>query len=249
MGNLLSNSFNFHGDKVKLSFLEILLYGLIPNGPLAMRVLKLNGSLDKWYLLPLDVPPFSFIQIYMAKWGFIKGINNVTAPPIDFFVLIPIIIRFILILLLDLFSLGGILANIGIIYLAIFFANLLHTAHAYSCSNSNTNIFHLIKKNMGDSAIQLSGGVLATFLIQFIPGVDEAYDFIQMIPFIGPVCETLLWSCGYIFFYLLGNMYDINFEPNSLCNPKSSTLRFIIGFFALCVSILYQGIHLLPFPI
>ena len=75
MGNFISSVSdtatdisNLH-DTEKFSWLEGFIYIIIPFGQLAARVIRLNGSLDReWLMFPLFyIPPFSFLPIFLMK--------------------------------------------------------------------------------------------------------------------------------------------------------------------------------------
>jgi hypothetical protein len=96
MGNFFSSIKNKWKDSGKLSWKQVLIMGLIPLGQLYARVKIFNGSLDKWWLMfPLLLfPPFSFIPMIMMKYGAVA--NGTGSNPLDNFMLIPIIAKFII---------------------------------------------------------------------------------------------------------------------------------------------------------
>ena len=67
MGNF--NIGNFFSGPSKLSWLQVLILGIVPLGQLWARIFYFNGSLDKWWLMfPIFLlPPFSFLPLIMMK--------------------------------------------------------------------------------------------------------------------------------------------------------------------------------------
>ena len=70
--------------------------------------------------------------------------------------------------------------------------------------------------------LQYAVGNLGTFvvplLLALIPGLEEI-DLLFQVPFIGPILNSIIWIFGASGMYLIGNMFDINYENKQLCNP------------------------------
>ena len=81
---------------MSLSWVQIFILTIIPLGQLYARIFYLKGSLDsKWALFPLFmIPPLQFIPIMMMKLKLIK--KGKGGQPYDYFMLIPIILKFVL---------------------------------------------------------------------------------------------------------------------------------------------------------
>ena len=249
MGNLFSGIFNLQGDKVDMGILEMLFYGLVPMmGQIFMRIFKYGGSLDKPYLFfPLFfIPPFSFIPVIFAKLGWIKKTNAGT--PLDIYLLIPIIFRFILIILLtNIPSIRGInrfILQTVLLLGALLLANILHVASEKRCKDKHKfNLFGSLLKESSDSMLQYAAGVLGTFLVLFIPYIGTIIKTINSlpIPYISQIIESVIWGLGIATGYLLINMYDGNFlSAEEACTGKIGHVRILISIVAFAASIVYQ---------
>jgi hypothetical protein len=241
MGNLMS------GDKIDMNLLEMAFYGLVPMfGQLCMRIFKLNGSLDKPYLLfPLFfIPPFSFIPVIMAKLGMIKKLKD-AGSPIDIYILIPIIFRFILILFMAQITNGmELFKQVGLIMIALFATNMIRSYTTRNCDKvGGHNIFGNIMKSSIDSMAEYSIGVLSTFLILFVPFIKPIFETINLlkIPYMHQIIDSTIWGLGVGSGYLLVNMFDSNYDSAvDYCQGKTGTIRTIISVVAFAFSLFYQ---------
>lgn len=245
MGNVLKSMFGSKGTHVDMNIFEMLFYGLIPMiGQLFMRINKLGGSLDQLYLLfPLFfIPPFSFIPVIVAKMGFIKKIEGET--PIDIYIVIPIIFRFILTLMVAHASdIGGILTQSMLVLGALFVANYIHVAGSKECENIPVELGTKVVKAGADSLLQYAGGVLSSGLVLLLPFIGEMLESAKLfqIPYIAQIIDALVWGFGLMTGYLLVNMYDANYKTSTeTCEGKTSMLRMIVSVIAFVVALLYQ---------
>jgi hypothetical protein len=248
MNKFFKSFLTFKGDKVDMNFLEMLMYGIIPGfGQLLMRVDKFGGSLDKPYLLfPLLLfPPFSFIPVLIAKFGFLKKTEGENI--LDIYVLIPIIFRFILIFVMaQIGSPGGLLLQAGLIFGAIFITNLIHVLTEERCKNVKGGFGGKLVKEMADSMIEYAIGVLLLFSTEFIPVVGEILEGMRDIPFpvvgkISQVIDTTIWSIGLVCGYMIMNMIDVNYySADEACTGKIGAVRIIISIIAFAVAFVYQ---------
>jgi hypothetical protein len=248
MGKFLDSIFNFKGDKVEMSFLEMLMYGLIPGfGQLLMRVDKFGGSLDKPYLLfPLLLfPPFSFIPVLFARFGFLQKREGQHI--IDVWILIPIIFRFILIFVMaQIGSVGGLALQVALVLGSIFVTNMIHVLTEERCKKVEGGFGGKIVKEMADSMIEYAIGVLVLFSTEFIPIIGELLEGLRDIPFpgigkISSVIDTTIWSIGLVTGYMIMNMYDTNYStPDESCKGKIGAIRIIVSIIAFAASIVYQ---------
>jgi hypothetical protein len=248
MNSFLKSFVTFKGDKVDMNFLEMLMYGLIPGfGQLLMRVDKFGGSLDKPYLLfPLLLfPPFSFIPVLVAKFGFLKKEKGENI--LDIYVLIPIIFRFILIFVMaQIGSPGGVLLQAALIFGAIFITNMIHVLTEERCKSVKGGFGGKLVKEMSDSMVEYAAGVLLLFSTEFIPVVGEILEGLRDIPFpgigkISSVIDTTIWSIGLVCGYMVMNMIDVNYySANEACTGKIGAVRIIISILAFAVAFFYQ---------
>jgi len=238
--NKIKQFLHLDGDKVEMNLLEMGFYGIMPMGQLLMRVTKFNGSLDKWYLLfpLLLIPPFSFIPVIFAKLGFIKKIPG--GSPLDIYVLIPIIFRFILILFIkQVAEIGSFMLQVGLVFGALLATNILRHYKSRNCNNLITGI----KKGAFDSMFEYAFGVMTTFLVMFIPFIGEILEFVLTIPipYITQIVESMIWGLGFAGGYMMVNMFDNNFEnTKDYCAGKVSTTRMIVSGIAMAAALIYQ---------
>ncbi len=233
-----------------MSLLEMLMYGLIPGfGQLLMRINKFGGSLDKPYLLfPLLLfPPFSFIPVLIAKFGFLKKTEGEQI--MDIYIIIPIILRFILIFVMAYISTsvaGSLLVQIGILLAGVLCANLLHIFTEKRCKDIKEGFGGKLIKGMSDSMIQYGVGVLMILASTFIPIVGEILEGLRdiQLPILGDISAMIdgaLWSFGLITGYLIMNMIDVNYvNTQDACTGKISMIRIIISVIAFAAAVVYQ---------
>ena len=248
MNKFFSSFLTFKGDKVDMNFLEMLMYGMIPGfGQLLMRVDKFGGSLDKPYLLfPLLLfPPFSFIPVLIAKFGFLKKAEGENI--LDIYVLIPIIFRFILIFVMaQIGSPGGLLLQAGLIFGALLLTNIIHVLTEERCKSLKGGFGNKLVKEISDSMLEYSVGVLLLFSTTFIPIIGELLEGLRDTPFPGvgklsSVIDSSIWSIGLVCGYMIMNMIDVNYySANEACTGKIGTIRILVSIIAFAISFGYQ---------
>jgi len=244
--NMIGNFIDLSGDSVDMSLLEMGIYTIVPFGQLIMRVQKYGSSLDKPYLLfPLFlIPPFSIIPVLFAKFGLLhkSNIKNI----IDIYILIPIIFRFILIVIfgLGLFrSFSSPLLQAILVLISLISINLYRTSLDDNCVKNEAPIENKIIKQVADSMAQYSIGLLTISLVYFIPFFNILLSLTGAIPFpiignLGTIMNATFWSIGLAGGYVIVHMYDayIN-NKDETCSTKIDSLRTIISViaFAICL--------------
>jgi hypothetical protein len=248
MNKFLASFFTIKGDKVDMNILEMLMYGLIPGfGQLLMRVNKFGGSLDKPYLLfPLLLfPPFSFIPVLVAKFGFLKAIKGQNV--LDIYVLIPIIFRFILIFIMaQIGSVGGLVLQSALVLGSIFVTNMIHVLTEERCKNVKGGFGSKLIKELSDSMIEYAFAMFILFSTTFIPIIGSLLEGLREIPLpivgdVSKIIDTSIWSIGLVTGYMMMNMLDSNYSTSDeSCTGKISAIRIIISIIAFAVSISFQ---------
>ena len=214
-----------------ISWLQVIILGIIPLGQLWARIVNFNGSLDKWWLMfPLFlIPPFSFVPLLLMKFGYIK--NGKGGKPYDMWMLLPIlaklIIPYTLPFLIDedstmLFSLVSFILQL----LTVMLGNLIRRQN--NCKNITTDS---IGKAGIDSTIAIGMGDLAAFGIPWIPLVGTFFSIIEMIPVIGNFIDPILWSVGFIGTYVLINMFNQDSMEAYCSTPFFGNTKDKIPFF------------------
>lgn len=223
----------------KLSWLQVLIMGLIPLGQLWARIFYFNGSLDKWWLMfPLLLfPPFSFIPLIMMKFGYIA--NGKGSDPVDKIMLLPIIAKFIIPFILPfiidedehelLFSLVGFVLQL----LTIMVANL---SRRYTNCNSITT--DSVGKASIDSVIAYGMGDITTFAIGFVPFVGMFISVLEMIPFVGNFVDQIIWTIGFAATYIVINMFNQENMREYCSTPFTGNMRDKIPFAISIIAII-----------
>lgn len=221
---------------------KIFLYSLLPMGQLFMRIFEFNGSLDKWYLLfpLLLIPPFSFIPVTLGYFGYIKKLNK--GPLVDIYVLLPIIARFIFILLISqIENISMLFLQVGILIVFLFIANMIRLYTTRKCEKSS--FWGRTVKGIFDSMAQYGFGVMTVFLIQFIPFIGQILGLLMnlSIPYLSQFIESTVWALGLTGGYMFMNMIDANFENDKdYCLGDISSGRMITSAIVMLIAILYQ---------
>ena len=227
------------GSGNRLSWMQVLIMGLIPLGQLWARIFTFKGSLDKWWLMfPLLLfPPFSFIPLIMMKFGMIsdgKGSN-----PVDKIMLLPIIAKFIIPFILPfvvddeehefLFSLVSFVLQL----LTIMIANL--TRRYTNCDNITVDS---IGKSGIDSVIAYGMADITVFAIGFLPFIGIAISVLEMIPIIGDFVDDIIWSLGFAATYIIINMFNQDNMQKYCSTPFSGNLQDKIPFIISVIAII-----------
>jgi hypothetical protein len=227
------------GSGNRLSWMQVLIMGLIPLGQLWARIFTFKGSLDKWWLMfPLLLfPPFSFIPLIMMKFGMIsdgKGSN-----PVDKIMLLPIIAKFIIPFILPfvvddeenefLFSLVSFVLQL----LTIMVANL--TRRYTNCNNITVDS---IGKSGIDSVIAYGMADITVFAIGFLPFIGMAISVLEMIPVIGDFVNDIIWSLGFAATYIIINMFNQDNMQKYCSTPFSGNLQDKIPFIISVIAII-----------
>ncbi len=221
---------------------KIFFYSLMPMGQLLMRLFEFNGSLDKWYLLfpLLLIPPFSFIPVTLGYFGYIKKLDK--GPLLDIYILLPIVARFIFIIMVSqIESIGMLFLQIGIVLGFLFITNMIRLYTTRKCEKSS--FWGRTVKGTFDSMAQYSFGVMTVFLIQFIPFIGQILGLLMNlgIPFFSQFIESGIWAIGLTGGYIFMNMIDANFESDKdYCEGDISLGRIITSIIVMLLAIAYQ---------
>lgn len=234
MGNIFGNLKNIVSGPSKLSFLQVLILGLIPLGQLWGRIFYFNGSLDKWWLMfPFFlVPPFSFIPILMMKFGFVadgKGAN-----PLDYWMLLPVIAKFIIPFILP-FVIdedSEMLTSIVSFVLQLLFIMTANLARRHmNCKEEGITLNSFGKAGI-DSTIAYTVGDISSFVIPWLPFVGTVSSLLEMIPIVGDTIDSIFWSIGFIAAYVLLNMFNQDNLTKFCSTPFTGNLQDKIPFLA-----------------
>lgn len=230
---------NLFKNNDKISWLQVLILGLVPLGQLWARIFYFKGSLDKWWLMfPLLLfPPFSFLPLLMMKFGMVadgKGEN-----PVDKIMLLPIIAKFIIPFILPyivdedehefLFSLVGFVLQM----LTIMTANL--TRRYYNCNGISTDS---VGKATMDSVIAYGIADITAFGVGFLPFIGLFFTVIEMIPVIGDFVNQIIWSLGFAATYVIINMFNQDDMRKYCSTPFTGNTQDKIPFVVSVIAII-----------
>ena len=230
---------NMFKDGSKLSWIQVLVMGLIPLGQLWARIFYFNGSLDKWWLMfPLLLfPPFSFFPLLMMKFGFVA--NGKGSDPVDKMMLLPIIAKFIIPFILPfivdedehefLFSLVGFVLQM----LTVMVANL--SRRYFNCNGITTDS---VGKAGIDSVIAYGMGDITAFAIGFVPFVGMAFTVLEMIPVVGDFVNQIVWVLGFAATYIIINMFNQDNMDKYCSTPFTGNTQDKIPFVISVIAII-----------
>ncbi len=223
----------------RLSWMQVLVMGLIPLGQLWARIFYFKGSLDKWWLMfPLLLfPPFSFIPLLMMKFGMVA--DGKGSDPVDKIMLLPIIAKFIIPFVLPfivdeeehafLFSLVGFVLQL----LTVMVANL--TRRYTNCGDITTDS---VGKAGIDSVIAYGMGDITAFAIGFVPFIGMIFTVLEMIPVIGDFVNQIVWSLGFAATYIIINMFNQDNMSKYCSTPFTGNVQDKIPFIVSIIAII-----------
>ncbi len=232
MGNFTSTMSNIlKGGTNKLSWMQVLILGLIPLGQLWARIFYFNGSLDKWWLMfpLLQFPPFSFLPMLMMKFGFVA--DGKGSDPVDKIMILPIIAKFIIPFILPFI----IDEDSTMLYTIVGFVLQLLTIMVANMTRRYTNCNGVTMDSVGkagiDSTISYAMGEVTAFAIGFVPFVGMFISILEMIPIIGDFVNSILWSVGFAGTYIIINMFNQHPNMQKFCSvPFTGNLEDKIPF-------------------
>ena len=232
-----------------LQMLSVLFLGVFAQ--LYMRIVVLDGSLDKIWLMFFCVPPFSLVPALMMYFGAVE--KGQGGKPYDMYMWLPSLLAIIgpyFSNILDNYDfndiiqvivesviplLGGILA---------FYLRDLHNCNEkmslinqqikQEIQNNQPTTHNLLYKSFSNAIITYTIASIIETIISFVPIVGWIITLIQMIPVIG----TLLSGLFYIIVYIVVNMYN-NTDAKSYCLENGySSSRTSITTFSIIIFIL-----------
>ena len=205
-----------------------------PLGQVYLRAMYYNGSLDKWWwIIPGSMPPFfSFIINVCMKWGIISIAQGPGVQVLDYWVLLPILVKIFMGMILSIFDLESELLS-SIIAIILQFAAIMIPNLVRMSNNCITDIFSLPwaswQKTVIDSYVELGTASIIPILFKVLPGVSTVSTVLGYIPFLGDHVNSILWSLGFVFVYCLTNMINQNDMTTYCKNPTDATTMIWIS--------------------
>lgn len=226
MGNLIGKfGNNFKGQFTRA---ELISSVLIPFSQLYFRVTKLNGSLDKpWLLFPLFlVLPFSLLPTLMMHFGYVsKGNGNNVHDnwmyiPVVFYVLYNFFLNYLQSDFDILFRLGGLFVSILIPYFIREYDN---------CKKLGLTQFANVFSN-ALLVLGISYMLLPLFeLLGYLPMIGIIFSLLVQLRNIPMIGEVLLWSIGYIPTYVTVNMINYAGGLEKYCGRNNQLIFSVVG--------------------
>jgi hypothetical protein len=262
------------GYNIELKDEDIALFCIIPFGDFFLRVGKLNGSLDKGWTLVSSLGSIWFISrlVSIGSYNYtlmliisyiVMGLCNVIptmlvkkklikkrvgTPVIDWFVVIPVIVRFCIIIGLAFITydttfvvLRQFIINGGL-FLVLMFTNFMRLLFRKQCNpGNNTDEGKRVLKIFIDSILQY--GIIFVIMGIGASGQGGSYQLyttpVPIFGTVGEVIDTLTWCFGAIAGYMLVNMFDENFNTSTneqdgypdddTCRGNISILRYVVS--------------------
>lgn len=227
-----------------VSWLNALIFGIVPLGQLYLRIFKLNGSLDrKWLLFPLFMfPPFQLIATIMMKFGYVK--NGKGGKPYDYYIFIPLIVKVMLSYVLsyldeeyDLGTTLTVLIDLIVTLLASlipFYIRTMKTCKKYNKEN--------LLNTFTQGAVVQTMSEIFTWGAGFVPILGLLLRLLEKIPVVGPLIP---WSIAYSTGYIVCNMLNNN-DPSTFCFKDK--YKLIISIVAIMITTGIKFVdHLLDF--
>ena len=200
---------------------KAILFGLIPFGPLYLRMFKLNGSIDHmWTAIPFfQMPIFGLIPTLMMKFGKIKK-GKLKGSPFDFFVIVTIILRFLVDFMVDKLdepwaSTFNVLLNLFCIMLP--FMIRIYAPLCSLCKSNPIQGFNVILKILSSSAIMMAIIEALIIGLGYVPYIGKIPTVLNMIPVVGPM---IVYALYFIPLYVITNIYREN-TLGDFCNKKA----------------------------
>jgi hypothetical protein len=207
---------------LSITLLGVLFMIFVPLGQLWARILWLDGSLDKsWMLLPFFwIPPLSAVPAFAAYFNYIKP-GSGGEPPYDWYMLIPIIAKLLLGFfassLIENYGVAALLLQLGLTSLP----HILRTLRGCKEKSFAFTAIHFLKAFIDGSIENGIADILSTVL-QFVPFFGLFLSILKMIPVIGNITNEFIWILGYVASYVIINMVNQTSSFNAqICNLKS----------------------------
>jgi hypothetical protein len=226
----------------------------------------MNGSLDyMWTMIPIFmIFPFSLVPLLLMKFDYIK--EGVGASPVDWYMIIPTIVRILLAYIIPFFIKNRTIQTIiffTISFISIFITNILHRQKTCSLSNKDSskektlditfeNIFKIFINSLYQILYVDFGKIILDMIINF-PLIKLTNPIGLAITFVLPIIKNtpvykllfkplvknLLWVIIYMMSYIVSNMMNNNTSLEKYCMDKISFL-FIIIFIIIKIISFYK---------
>jgi hypothetical protein len=228
MGNKLSISNIFNG---KLSKMELIAGLFVPMSQVYFRLIKLNGSLDKpWLLLPFFLMfPLSILPTFMIHFGMLKP--GAGGPVYDNYMYIPVIFYVLFNMFLEnlesdfdmILRLAGVFAVSIIPY---------YLREARNCKAMGMNQMANVLSNAALvlGVTQMCFGAMQ--IASFLPLVGTAFSLLGMLREIPVIGEGLIFALWYLPAYMFINVFNSAGGLGKYCGRQNHWMILIGGLVA-----------------
>ncbi len=163
--------------------------------------------------------------------------------PIDIYIFIPIILKTLLSIFVPSAGIQTFLIQNGIPLVSLILVAMYRQMRNSECDEKKleTSFFGRLFKSGSTSLVLFAMGVVATFVIRFIPGALVVLKTVSTIPFGAEIVSNLVWGLGVIISYALINLSDDTLlSAADVCKGKFSSIRGIISLVVFAIAIMYQ---------
>lgn len=192
-------------------------------GQLIARIMYLNGSLDKSWLLFFAIPPLTIIPALMMMFGLIK--KGKGGKPYDFYILFPIVVTILSDIFLKKYIIPYKYPFVKLILIFISVYGVFWFKSKKICKNKSAPASKIISDTL--STYVLIG--IAGIILKYIPVIGVGIKIItKMIPY----SHYLIDGLSIFAIYVIVNM--INGSDRKFCKKAGST-KMIIGLSILSI--------------
>jgi hypothetical protein len=197
----------FSGTENNFGLAPLIICSLLgPIGHLILRVVYLNGSLDKpWLFIPGTIPVLSIIPNLAMRYGYVK--KGPGQDVIDRWVLVPVILKLIITILLTITGMSGnMMYNIIGLIVVLLSTFIPNFKRIYDSCDKKVSTPKIIKA-ASDSYIEFGTAYFFPIffkIISFIPILRPLKFVLDMVPGV----DHVLWAMGFVCSYTITNMIN-----------------------------------------
>jgi hypothetical protein len=214
---------------MSLSTQRAIIYGLIPFGPLYLRLNDFNGSDDYlWTTLPIfQLPIFGLIPTMLMKSGKIKR-GRLKGSPFDFFIIVTLLFRAMASFISDQMDAPwSIIFKFTLNLIGVMLPFIIRI-YAPLCSLCRSNLksgIDVILKIFSSGAMSMMIIEILMLVVGFIPFIGSIPGLLEMVPFIGSI---LVYALYFIPLYIYNNIRREN-NIKSFCRDKVKFVKVLAG--------------------
>ena len=220
MGNLFSG---------QLSTSEFMISLFIPLSQLYFRLVKLDGSLDKpWLLFPLLlIFPCSLLPTLYLNWGYVE--KGQGGKPYDNWMYIPIIFYVLMNMMLNSIRMPGMMELlIKLIGLMLAIMIPFYMREKNNCTEMK---FDNIMNTVSNSSLVLGVSLMCLpimSVVSYLPVIGIPMSLLAMIRMIPIIGEASMWGIWYLPTYMITNVFNGQ-NINEYCTSHNKYTYMIVG--------------------